>query len=50
MHNTPKSTLRENINELQAQGYEVDKKNQPVSDNIPNPDTHQDTPTKNPWG
>ena len=24
--------------------------NEPVTDNIPNPDTQKDTPTKNPWG
>ena len=37
---TPKATLRENINELRAQVYEVDDGNEPVHDNIPKPATH----------
>ena len=34
----PKSTLRENINELRSRGYVVDEDNEPVPDNITNPD------------
>ena len=45
MRITPKSTLHENINELQSQGYEVDDNNELVLDNIPNPVTQKYTPT-----
>ena len=46
----PRATLRENINELRSQGYEVDYDNGPVTDNIPNPETQKDTPAYKPWG
>ena len=38
----PVATLCKNINELRAQGYKVDGKNEPVPDNIPNQTTQQD--------
>ena len=50
MHNTPKSTLRENINELQAQGYEVDYNNNHVTNNTPNTETKWVNPTYKLWG
>ena len=50
MHITKKTTLHKNINELRAQGYEIDDDNEPLPDNIPNPETQQDTPTYKPWG
>ena len=46
----PRSTLHKNINELRVQGYEVYADNQPVPDNIPNPETKRDTPTLKTWG
>ena len=45
MRTTPRATLCKNINEIRAQGYEVDDENDPVPDNIPNSVTQQDTPT-----
>ena len=50
MRIAPKATLRENINELQAQEYSVRDDNQPVPDNISNPETQQYTQTYSPWG
>ena len=47
---TPRATIFENINELQAKVYEFDDDNDPVPDNIPDPETQQDTPTYKPWG
>ena len=44
----PKANLIKNINKLRAQGYEVEKDNWPVFDNIPNPETQKDTPTYKP--
>ena len=41
-HLMPVATLCKNINELRAQGYKVDGKNEPVPDNIPNQTTQQD--------
>ena len=49
MYSTPKETLYVNINELQAQGYEVDDDNKPVHDIILNPETQQGTPTYKSW-
>ena len=39
MHIIQRGTIRENINELQEQGYEFYDDNDPVPDNIPNPET-----------
>ena len=47
MRITPGATLRKNINEVRAQGYEVDDDNGPVPDNIPNKDTQRYIPTYN---
>ena len=41
---TPKSTLLENTNELQEQGYEVGDDNEPLPDNNTNPETQQEIP------
>ena len=38
MRITPREIICKNINELQSQGYEVDDDNDPVPDNIPNPE------------
>ena len=47
---TTKATLYKNINELQAQGYEVGGNNDHVTYNITNPSTHRYPPTYKPWG
>ena len=38
-------TFLKNISKIYEQGYKGDNDNKPVSDNITNPDTHQDNPT-----
>ena len=45
----PRETLRGNLNELRAQGYEVGDDNDPVPENVPNPETQKDTPTYKTW-
>ena len=49
MHLTSKSNPSKNINELGSQGYEVKDYKNPVSNNIPKPETQQYNPTYKHW-